>query len=53
MDEGLVGRGGQAEVMLPALEVVWLEAPKSVTQSVTAGGTIFMMWKEWASGCWC
>jgi hypothetical protein len=53
MDEGSVGRGGRTEVKLPILKVVWLEAPKSVTQSVTVGGTIVMVWKEWASGCWC
>jgi peptide subunit release factor 1 (eRF1) len=32
--------------------VVWLEALESMTQSVTAGGTILMVWKEWASSCW-
>ena len=53
MDEGSVGRGGQTKVKLPPLKVVWLEAPESATQSVTVGGTIFMVWKEWASGCWC
>jgi hypothetical protein len=31
MDEGLVGRSGHIEDKLPALEVVWLEAPESVT----------------------
>ena len=51
MDEGSVGRGGRTEVKLPTLKVVWLEAPKSATQSVTAGGTIVMVWKEWASSC--
>jgi hypothetical protein len=29
-----------------------LEAPESVTQSVTMGGTIVMVWKEWANGYW-
>jgi hypothetical protein len=52
MDEGSVGRGDLTEVKLPALKMVWLEAPKSVTQSVTAGGTIAMVWKEGASDCW-
>jgi hypothetical protein len=28
VDEGSVGRGGQIEVKLPVLNVVWLEAPK-------------------------
>jgi hypothetical protein len=46
MDEGSVGRGDLTEVKLPALKMVWLEAPESVTQSVTAGGTITMVWKE-------
>jgi hypothetical protein len=41
------------EVKLPALKVVWLEAPESVTQSMITGGTIVMVWEEWASGCWC
>jgi hypothetical protein len=53
MDEGSVGRDGWTKVKLLALEVVWLQALKSVTQSVTAGGTIFMVLKEWASGSWC
>jgi hypothetical protein len=46
MDEGSVGRCSQTEVKLPALKVVWLEALESVTQSVTMGGTIVMVWKE-------
>jgi hypothetical protein len=46
MDKGLVGRGGLTDVKLLALEVVWLEASESVTQSLTAGGTIIMVWKE-------
>jgi hypothetical protein len=46
MDEGSVGRCSQTEVKLPALKVVWLEALESVTQSVTMGGTIIMVWKE-------
>jgi hypothetical protein len=46
MDEGSVGRGGQTEVKLPTLEVVWFEAPKSTIQLVTAGGTIVLVWKE-------
>jgi hypothetical protein len=52
MDEGLVGRGDRTEVKLPAVKVVWLEAPESVTQLVTAGGTIAMVWREGVSGCW-
>jgi hypothetical protein len=46
MDEGSVRRGGRTEVKLLTLKVVWLEASKSVTQSVTTGGTIVMVWKE-------
>jgi hypothetical protein len=34
-DKGSMGRGGQTEVKLTALEVMWLEAPESMTQSVT------------------
>jgi hypothetical protein len=45
MDEGSVGRGGQTEVKLPTLEVVWLEVPESATQSVIVGGNIIMVWK--------
>jgi hypothetical protein len=52
MDEGSMGRGGRIEVKLSALKVVWLEAQESMTQSVTVGGTITMVWKEGASGCW-
>jgi hypothetical protein len=52
MDEGSVGRGGRTEGKLPALEVVWLEALELVTQLVITRGTIIMVWKEWASGCW-
>jgi hypothetical protein len=46
-----VGRGDRTEVKLPALKVVWLVAPKFVTQSVTVGGTIAIVWKEGASYC--
>jgi hypothetical protein len=46
MDEGSVGRGDRTEVKLLILEGVWLEAPESMTQSVTAGGTIVVVWKE-------
>jgi hypothetical protein len=52
MDEGSVGRGCQTEVKLPSLKVIWLEASESATQSMTAGGTIAIVWKEGASGCW-
>jgi hypothetical protein len=52
MDKGSVGRGGQTEVKLPALKVVWLEASEYVTQSMIVGGTIIIVWNEWASGCW-
>jgi hypothetical protein len=51
MDEGSVGRGDLTEVKLLTLKVVWLEAPESMTQSVTTGGTITMVWKE-MRGCW-
>jgi hypothetical protein len=43
---------GRTEIKLPTLEVVWLEVPESVTQVETMGGTIVVVWKEWASGCW-
>jgi hypothetical protein len=46
MDKGSVGRDGRTEIKLPALEVLWLEAPESATQSVTAGGTVVVVWKE-------
>jgi hypothetical protein len=46
MDEGSVGRADRTEVKLLILEEVWLEAPESMTQSVTAGGTIVVVWKE-------
>jgi hypothetical protein len=39
-------RGGRTDVKLLALEVVWLEASKSTTQSMIAGGTVVMVWKE-------
>jgi hypothetical protein len=52
MDEGSVGRSDRTEVKLRTLEVVWLEAPESVTQLETTGGTIVVVWKEWASDCW-
>jgi hypothetical protein len=43
MEEGSVERSGRIEVKLSALEVVWLEAPKSVTQSEIVEGTIIMV----------
>ncbi len=43
MDEGSVEVVGRTEVKLPASEVVWLEAPESATQSVTAGGVKAMV----------
>jgi hypothetical protein len=46
MDKESMGRGSQTEVKLPILEVVWLKASESVTQSVTVGGTIIMVWKQ-------
>jgi hypothetical protein len=49
MDEGSVEVGGQTEDKLSASEVVWLEAPESVTQSVTAGGVNAMVLKELAN----
>jgi hypothetical protein len=51
MDEGSVEVGGRIEVKLPASEVVWLEAPESVTQSVTAGGVKAMVLKKLANDC--
>jgi hypothetical protein len=51
MDEGSVEVVGRTEVKLPAFEVVWLEAPESVTQSVTAGGVKAMVLKELANDC--
>jgi hypothetical protein len=47
-----VGRGGQTEVKLPTLEVVWMESLESMTQPKIVGGTIIVVWKEWASSCW-
>jgi hypothetical protein len=51
MDEGLVEVVGRTEVKLPASEVMWLEAPESATQSVTAGGVKAMVLKELANDC--
>jgi hypothetical protein len=51
MDEGLIKVGGRTEVKLPASEVVWLEAPESTTQSVTAEGVRAMVLKELANDC--
>jgi hypothetical protein len=51
IDEGLVELSGQTIVKLPASEVVWLEAPESVTQSITARGVKGMVPKELASDC--
>jgi hypothetical protein len=51
MDEGSVEMVGQTEVKLPASEVVWLEAPESMTQSVTAEGVKAMVLKELANDC--
>jgi hypothetical protein len=51
MDEGLVEVVGRIEVKLPASEVVWLEAPESATQSVTAGRVKAMVLKELANDC--
>jgi hypothetical protein len=49
MDEGSIKVGGQTEVKLPASEVVWMEAPESVTQSVTVEGVNAMVLKELAN----
>jgi hypothetical protein len=46
MDEGSLEVGGRTEVKLSASEVVWLEAPESVTQSVTVGRVKTMVLKE-------
>jgi hypothetical protein len=51
VDEGSVKVDGRTEVKLPAFEVVWLEAPKSVIQSVTTGGVKAMVLKELANDC--
>ncbi len=50
--EGTVEVGGRPEVKLPASEVVWLEAPKSTTESMTTGGVKTMVLKELASDYW-
>jgi hypothetical protein len=42
---------GRTEVKLLASEVVWLEAPESATQSVTAGGVKAMVLKELTNDC--
>jgi hypothetical protein len=49
MDEGSVELGWRTDDKLPASEVVWLEAPESATQSVTAGGVKTMVLKELAN----
>jgi hypothetical protein len=51
MDEGSVGRGSQTEVKVLALKVVLLEVSESMTQPMTVGGTIAMVWKEGANDC--
>jgi hypothetical protein len=51
MDEGSVEVGGRTEDKLLASEVVWMEMPESVTQSVTAGGVKAMVLKELANDC--
>jgi hypothetical protein len=51
MDEGSVEVVGRTKVKLPASEVVWLEAPESATQSVTARGVKAMVMKELANDC--
>jgi hypothetical protein len=51
MDEGSVKVGGRTEDKLPAFEVVWLEAPESATQSMTAEGVRAMVLKELANDC--
>jgi hypothetical protein len=45
MDEGLIEVCGRIEVKLPASELVWLEVPESVTQSVTVRGVKVMVLK--------
>jgi hypothetical protein len=49
MDEGSVEVGGRTEVKLLASKVVWLEAPESTTQSVTARGVKVIVLKELTS----
>jgi hypothetical protein len=51
MDEGSVEVGGRTEDKLSTSEVVWLEAPESATQSVTAGGVKAMVLKELVNDC--
>jgi hypothetical protein len=51
MDEGSIEVGGQTEVKLLDFEVVWLEAPESVTQSMTIGGVKTMVLNELANDC--
>jgi hypothetical protein len=47
MEEGREGWGGRVEDKVLAYGVVWYEAPKSATQSVTkVGGTIVIVLNE-------
>jgi hypothetical protein len=43
--------GGRIAIKLPAFEMVWLEASKSATHSVTVGGVKAMVLKELANEC--
>jgi hypothetical protein len=51
MDERSVELGERTDVKLPASEVMWLEAPESVTESVTTGGVKAMVLKELTNDC--
>jgi hypothetical protein len=51
IDKGSIEVGGRIEDKLPASEVVWLEAPESVTQSVTTGGVKATVLKELTNDC--
>jgi hypothetical protein len=47
-----VEHGGRNKEMLALSGVMWLEAPKSMTQSVAPGGLRVMMLKLLARDCW-
>ena len=52
MEEGQEGCEGRTEERIPALEVVWKEAPESAIHSVLTGGVRPMALKDCASAAW-
>jgi hypothetical protein len=52
MDEGIAGLGGQKREMLPGSGMVWFDAPKSATHSVSESSCYSaIMLKELVSDC--